>query len=436
MNVLVIENIRLYQELMAKFFSAHQIEAVLVGDAAAGLDKIGTQTFDVVCIARELPDMSGLDLLPKIRSHDSHAHVTSILISDDAEEQSLRAGLDAGFTDVLDKSNLDNIAHTVDRLVEGFLSTLDGKVLYLEDSASVAAMTQVLLEEMGLQVDHFVSGEQGLNAFDDNDYDLVVSDVVLEGEISGVGIVNHIRKSDTDKARIPILTMSGTSDTARRVELLRMGANDYVNKPIQQEEFQARVSNLVQAKQLFDQVQEQQRKLQEMATTDQLTGLFNRHSLSKFGPKYISEAYRQGTNLSVMVIDLDHFKSINDTHGHTTGDAVLRAVGGLLLTNCRNEDMAVRFGGEEFLVLLGHCGLEDALRKAEQLRAIVEALRPEGLTVTASIGVAALPTLIPDVDFDDLFKAADKAVYDAKHGGRNQVCPYTGEFKSTPTIQH
>ena len=119
-----------------------------------------------------------------------------------------------------------------------------------------------------------------------------------------------------------------------------------------------------------------------------------------------------------MVIDLDHFKQVNDTKGHSVGDIVLRTIAAVLSDECRTEDIVARFGGEEFIMLLGNCDLKNAMTKSESLRQKIEECRPENLVITTSIGVAELS---PDDDFGALFDAADKAVYEAKETGRNKV---------------
>jgi two-component system cell cycle response regulator len=154
--------------------------------------------------------------------------------------------------------------------------------------------------------------------------------------------------------------------------------------------------------------------------TDQLTTCHNRHSLSEYAPKYFKDAIRYQHPLSIMILDLDHFKKINDEFGHTTGDVVLEEVGKLLMSICRQGDIVARIGGEEFLILLPHCNTVDAMDKAENVRALIEQTKPCDLTVTASIGIASLSKQY-DEDFDKLYKAADKAVYLSKENGRNQV---------------
>ena len=157
-----------------------------------------------------------------------------------------------------------------------------------------------------------------------------------------------------------------------------------------------------------------------MAMTDQLTALYNRHFLVEFAPKRLAEAMRHKTDLSLMVVDLDHFKAINDTHGHDRGDQVLREVADILKSVCRKEDMAIRLGGEEFLLILPHCSAEGVIKKAEELRLLLLKTRPARLDVTGSFGITCLEGG-NQADFSDLFTAADEAVYEAKDTGRNKV---------------
>jgi two-component system cell cycle response regulator len=217
-----------------------------------------------------------------------------------------------------------------------------------------------------------------------------------------------------------VLALSAFDDPARRVELLRSGANDYVSKPILEEELIARVGNLIRAKRLFDQVKAQQRNLEKLAVTDPLTGLYNRHYLATASKQQVANSRRHEEPLSLIVLDLDHFKRINDEHGHSRGDLVLTEVGQVLGRTAREGDICARIGGEEFVIVLTRCSLEGAVSKARQVRSEIEGLRPAGLTVTASLGVATFDRA-GDADFDGLFKRADDAAYRAKRSGRNRV---------------
>ena len=249
--------------------------------------------------------------------------------------------------------------------------------------------------------------------------------------MSGVGLVRNIRSLEADKREVPILAVSSLEDLAQRIEILALGANDYVAKPIVEQEFSARVGNLIQTKQLFDQVKEQQVELRTLAVTDQLTNLYNRHYLFETAHKFVSNAERHNETLSLLIVDLDHFKAINDGYGHDVGDHVLKSVGELLKSMSRDGDVAARFGGEEFVILLVQCDSQNAERKAEDIRARIEELNPQGIRVTASIGVT---TLVPSAGwrFDDLFKQADKAVYRAKAAGRNRIETHKQDSQQSP----
>ncbi len=155
--------------------------------------------------------------------------------------------------------------------------------------------------------------------------------------------------------------------------------------------------------------------------TDQLTGLYNRHSLSHLLPKYFNSTSGHTTPLSLMVLDIDHFKHINDTYGHTRGNDVLKKFGQLISSSFRSEDLVARYGGEEFVVLMAHAPIEHALEKAEELRKYIESHLIEGLKITISIGIASADS---HADFEALFNQADSALYNAKNSGRNQTIIY------------
>lgn len=420
MKILVVEETKIYQQLIQAVLGVLPVEAEYVETGAAALQALDGGTYDLLCLDLQLPDMNGLDIARRLRAGSRTALLPIILMTDDDNEAALKESLEAGVTEILCKSNYVDLCRAIKQLVNGMCAQVKGRVLYVEDSQMVAQLTLLLLNKMGLTVDHYSRADSAWERFLTVDYDLVITDIVVEGGLSGVGLLRQIRACDDERNRIPVLAISGVDDTARRIEILRQGANDYIAKPVIEEELRARVTNLITAKQLFDTVREQQVKLKEFAVTDQLTGLYNRHYLHETAQQAIANAYRHKRPLSLLLLDLDDFKSINDNHGHDVGDRVLREVGELLHKSCRDGDVAARYGGEEFVLLLVECQLDDARIKAERIRSQIESARPAGLDITTSIGVAALELDRP-IRFESLFKRADKAVYAAKHAGRNQV---------------
>lgn len=418
LKALVIEDSKIYQQLMQAVFTDLGVSARFEETGEACLEAMEQDEYQLLCLDLHLPGIDGLEVCRRLREKEEYQYLPIVLFTEEENDELLQKSFDVGMTDVLRKSSFEELHASIGQFIEGMGKKLSGRVLYIEDSKTTAQLTLHMLDSMGLESDHFVSADEAFEAFGQNDYDIIITDIVVEGSMSGIGLVRAVRALHDNRGKIPVLAVSGLEDAARRVEILRYGANDFVSKPFVDEEFHARVSNLITSKKLFDQVQQQQAQLQELATTDQLTTLFNRHYLNDAGTQAISNAQRHKHPLGMLMIDLDHFKSINDDHGHDKGDEVLTEVGKLLKAMSRQGDIAARFGGEELVLILAHCELIDAQQKAEQFRSDLEALKPGGLRVTASIGVAGL---VEGMDFKELFKQADEAVYVAKDTGRNQV---------------
>jgi len=267
-------------------------------------------------------------------------------------------------------------------------------------------------------VTRFKTAEEAIASLDEVDYAIVVTDFVLEGMQTGMSVIRAVRALPGRKRELPILALSSIDSIARRVEILRAGANDFVTKPVIAEELAARLGNLLMLRELFDQLEAQHELVKEMALHDRLTSLHNRHHLDAEMPALMADAQAKGSPLTLVVVDIDHFKNINDRYGHSRGDEVLIAVADILRGIVRGRQLVARYGGEEFVLVLPGSSTIQAGLATERLRERIEAARPGGIPVTASFGVA---TLRPGENFDQLFSRADAAVYEAKRGGRNQV---------------
>jgi len=421
MKALIVEPSRVYQKMLGALFSAHPFETVFFSTGETGLEQLAHSSFDLACISLHLDDMSGIDFCKALRLKIGNT-LPLIMITSNEESGLIEEVMLSGVTEIFRKSDLEGIGNYLNTFVEQMESDqrLRGHVLYVEDSLSVAESTKYELTLMGLTVDHVASGEEALTQFKEKEYDLIMTDILLAGHMSGLSLVREVRRSKGQKSQIPILAVSGLTDTARRVELLRNGANDFIPKPTVTEELIARVKNLITNKQLLDQVAIQQKQLQMLAMTDQLTKLYNRHFLVDQAPKRLIEAKRHQIPLSLLLIDLDHFKAINDTYGHDVGDTVLSAVAAVIREGGRKENIAARFGGEEFVLILPHCSGVNGVKFANRIRLKIEALNPRDIPITASFGVSEHPLNVA-CTFDTLFHAADEAVYEAKEAGRNCV---------------
>lgn len=424
MKVLILENGRLFQKILRDLLIDLDCSVSCVRTGEEGLDLLVNTTeetkYDLIIASQHIFDKKDTDFIKYCKN--SKLNTPIILLTSEPNETLLKNARSAGIKDIFPKTNLIYLKSSIRYYIQGE-QTFDiqgGRVLYVEDSASVSHVVTSYLKKLNLEVTHYSTAEEAFHAFTECDYDLVITDIMLMGAMDGLSLVRMIRAHNSHTSRTPILAMTGNGDTQLRIDLLHAGINDYVTKPPIEEELAVRVNNLITNKYLADKVRKQQRALFNIAMTDQLTTCHNRHSLSEYAPKYCKDAVRYQHPLSIMILDLDHFKRINDEFGHTTGDVVLEDIGKILMNTCRQGDIVARIGGEEFLVLLPHCNIVDTMKKAEDVRALIERAKPCDLTVTASIGIASLIEQ-HDENFDKLYKAADKAVYLSKENGRNQV---------------
>ena len=297
-------------------------------------------------------------------------------------------------------------------------------VLVIEDSpAQRAELRRALASspELG-EITEAVNGIAGLQALFSQTFDAVICDLELPG-FDGEKLL-AAKQQRPELADTPILFVSANRDPERKARLLERGASDTIEKPFHPAELLARLGVHMRLRQLRIELQEKNLQLERLSVTDALTGLRNRRFAEWFLARELERAHRHGNRLSVFMADLDHFKRVNDTHGHPVGDAALRHVGALLSKQVRKTDVCARWGGEEFLIALAQVPLEGAIALAERQRQAVEATPlelPDGrrLELTLSIGVAA--AVPADATSESLVEAADRALYEAKGAGRNQV---------------
>ncbi|MGK0440736.1 MAG: two-component system cell cycle response regulator [Pseudohongiellaceae bacterium] len=421
MNALIIDSSNSYRQLLSKLLENYNFDPIAVGTIQEATQAIAQNPFEIVCIAMKLADGDSLAFCKQLRQHDVCQHIPIFMLTGSKNTESNQLALEAGVTEIFRKQDFVSFQSYLEGVVDRLSNQTsnNGHILYIEDSASTAFLVSATLEDHGYQVDHYLSAEEGIHAFNNNYYDLLLTDVVL-ADLSGLTVVRAVRDSSSEeKQAMPIIAISSFNDNARKLELFSVGINDYLNKPVMNEELLARIGNLIKNRQLLESLNKKQQQLERLALTDQLTSLYNRHYLMDIVPKRIKQAQRQGYTLSFIVVDIDFFKAINDNHGHAMGDEVLQAVAKQLAGGIRWEDIAARYGGEEFVILLDHCDREGAMKIAEDLRKSIETLQPCGLTITASFGITTLTST--ESDFSTLFSKADEAVYQAKEEGRNRV---------------
>lgn len=419
LKALVVDNSEYFRKILLEIFQTIGVECHAFATGEEGLRAVRDTAYDFILATRYMEDMGGEVFLHRARERGDITSALTILITTDDVVGVLMAANAVGYKIVFHKKDVNALQDFIVEVANNKILNLEGKVLYIEAQINLAKATMDLFARQRTKISHFPSLSEAKLALASRNYDLVISDYDLDDNQTADTVVDYVRDElEIDKSQLPILILSSQQDVNIRVNLLKNGANDVLLKPYHADELIVRVSNLITAKKLFDNVKLQQKELMTLAMTDQLTGLYNRRSLFEIGPKYLSDAKRHGFPLSMLVIDLDFFKNINDTFGHAAGDSVLKAVGRLLTECCRTEDFVARFGGEEFVIILPHCNHQQAAEKAEEIRKSVYDLKPDKIPVSASIGAA---TLKSTDDFDVLFNQADSAVYQAKQAGRNCV---------------
>jgi len=283
-------------------------------------------------------------------------------------------------------------------------------IMIVDDVATnVQALASILKDDYTLKV--ATNGQTALKlSLQEPIPDLILLDVQMPG-MSGFDVCKILKSKDSTKD-IPVIFVTGNVSDGSEELGLNLGAVDYITKPIKEAIVKVRVKTHIDLKLMRD-------NLFLLAMNDALTSVYNRNFLFNEAERILSRSRRNGELFSVIMLDIDHFKLINDQNGHQVGDDVLKAIANELKVSIRNEDVVARYGGEEFVVILTDCDLTLAKEKAEYLRVAIEKLRPNGLKVTSSFGIAVFDNKY--VDFDEILKDADDALYEAKDSGRNRV---------------
>lgn len=422
LKILVIDTSRASRNVISRILvnemGADNVAVTGLDCAADALAALDGERYDLITCASLLPDMRGIDLCKTVRRQAVNRFTPFVLITGEPRERLMEEGYRAGVTDYYDKTRgFEDFVDFVRAFAQRYTAPR-GKVLYLEDSAVEAKAVRAIMERLGLDVVHVTRAEDGLTLLDDS-FDLVVADFVLEDAMSGGDFLHIVRcRMRRPREALPVLVMTGEQQEDMQAKLFHAGANDFIAKPPAEEVLVSRLRALLVLRRQYLELQRLTQEVRRIATTDQLTGLYNKRYLLERADAILTDASRHP--VWIAVLDLDHFKEINDGYGHLIGDQVLEAVGHLLRRQIKDEDIAARIGGEEFVLLLPRRARVECIAEMEQLRADIESLRPANFTITASIG---LSTNLDrrDRTLTELLDEADQAMYAAKQRGRNRV---------------
>jgi len=301
------------------------------------------------------------------------------------------------------------------------------KILAIDDSQMDLFLLKKYLFEMGFDVFLADNGQKGIDAAINEKPDIILLDVMLP-DVDGFEVCKKL-KNDTATTNIPVIFISGNNDPCDKAEGINAGAVDYITKPFDPGELKARVESVLRSIILEE-------KIRLLANTDELTGLDNRRHFFDILERELFSGRIKGKSLCMMMIDIDHFKRVNDTYGHLAGDRILKQMGKILKENTYPLDVVGRYGGEEFVILMPETSPSKAAKAAEKLRVLIDGhywdIGKESISVTVSIGIAS----IDSGNSHDLIKKADEALYRAKEQGRNRVvCWEDTQTHETKKIQ-
>ena len=304
------------------------------------------------------------------------------------------------------------------------------KVLVVDDTPLNRKLQKNYLMEVGYQVILAEDGIEALKKIREESPDLILLDVMMP-KMDGFQVCRHIKHNFRTRYT-PVILVTALNEIETKMKGIEAGADDFISKPFNKLELLARVKSLLRIKHLNKELQSKihllekaQKKLKKLAITDGLTGVFNYRFFRDQLTKEVTRAERHKKQLAIIMLDIDYFKSYNDTHGHPAGDYVLKTMAGILVKNMRNIDLTSRYGGEEFALILVETDKASAgivanklIRLVEGYKFNYESTQPNG-KITISMGVATFPD--NGKTPDELISQADKRLYRAKKEGRNRV---------------
>jgi len=295
-------------------------------------------------------------------------------------------------------------------------------ILVVDDNKVIRQLATTLLTKKNHTVITAENGAQAIEMASAHCPLVILLDVVMP-DFDGYEVCKRL-KSDVRTKDIPIIMVTGKTESVDKIRGFDLGAADYVTKPFDHGELLARVATQLKMKLLWDELQQKNQQLEENVKRDGLTNLYNNRYFHECIKEEFSRAVRYKIPLSCSILDIDHFKKVNDTYGHLAGDEILRMVAQLILNSTRDVDFAARYGGEEFALLLPHTEILKARIVCERIRKNIasETFTWEGteIKITVSLGLSGIPDDTPRTP-DDLIKAADQCLYAAKADGRNRV---------------
>jgi two-component system, cell cycle response regulator len=450
-RVLVVDDIPANVKLLEARLSAEYFDVITATNGEEALATCERAKCDIVLLDVMMPDMNGFEVCRRLKAGVTTHHIPVVMVTALDQPSDRVKGLEAGADDFLTKPvsdvaliarvrSLARLKLMTDELRMRAVTSRDmgirspepealaeagrhGCILVVEDRpAAYQHIASILGREHSTEVEP--NPNAALFRAAEGNYDLLIVSLGLEN-FDGLRLCSQVRSLERTRS-VPILAVTDADDNGRLVRGLEIGVNDYLFRPMDRNELLARVRTQIRKKRYTERLRDNVQMSIEMAITDALTGLHNRRYMETHIGTLMEQAVVRGKPLTVLVLDIDYFKSINDTHGHDAGDEVLREFALRIRKSIRGIDLACRYGGEEFVVVMPETDVGVATMVAERLRrriasepfAIQQGAR--AVQVTISIGIAGVTD---GESAASAIKRADQALYRAKRDGRNRVVP-------------
>jgi two-component system, cell cycle response regulator len=451
-RILVVDDVPANVKLLEARLSAEYFDVVTASNGAEALAHCERAECDIVLLDVMMPELDGFEVCRQLKSNPLTHHIPVVMVTALDQPSDRVRGLEAGADDFLTKPvtdialvsrvrSLARLKMVTDELRmravtskeiglqnperEAVLETgRNGRVLIMDDRpSSYERLAATLSVEHTVDVE--VNPNEALFRAAESEYDLIIVSLALQ-DFDGLRLCSQIRSLERTR-NIPILAIAEADNSARLARGLEIGVNDYLLRPVDRNEMLARARTQIKKRRYTERLRDNVQTSIELAITDGLTGLFNRRYMETHLGALVEQAAARNKPITVLVLDIDYFKAVNDSYGHDAGDDVLREFALRMRKATRNIDLACRYGGEEFVIVMPETDMAVATMAAERLRrriasepfAIQQGARH--LEVTISIGIAALSGA--DDNAATILKRADQALYRAKRDGRNRVVP-------------
>ncbi|MGE0239656.1 MAG: PleD family two-component system response regulator [Parvibaculaceae bacterium] len=447
-RVLVVDDILANVRLLEAKLSAEYFDVVTAMNGADALESVKRVKPDIVLLDVMMPGIDGIEVCRQIKGDSQTHHIPVVMVTALDQPEDRIKGLEAGADDFLTKPVNDmalfcrvkslvrlkmltdelrarspngEAVRLINRLENGDAAR-PGKVLIIDNRAAAAERTKSALvphHEVTVVDDPLTAVMHAA----ETRYELIIINLDMDN-VDGLRLCSQLKSLERTR-QTPILIVVAPDDHQRLLRALDMGVNDYLIRPIDKQELLARANTQIKRCRYTDQLRSHVQATMELAVTDPLTGLYNRRYMENQTAALVEHAINRGKSLSLLALDVDHFKSVNDENGHAVGDRVLQELASRLKQSIRNIDMICRIGGEEFVIVLPNTNAEVAAKIADRMcrsistKSFNVGARTGPLTITVSIGVAAVEGSSDTME--TIMKRADEALYSAKRAGRNRV---------------